>query len=191
VTVLGVAITTWIQLAGVAIAAVAALAAWAAVRNGTAQAREGREAAAEARLAQREARQPLLLLSPGFASPAPGAGGRTMTLAIYNAGDVAIDVGVLLVGDEARAQQVVGFMYPGETVHFGSDIPATGESRAMVFARSKDGDRWVWDHERVRKAISKETPRDDEWQAMTAAFYPGEDFGRLRPARLLREASLV
>lgn len=176
-----VAVTTWLQLAGVAIALLAALASWAAVR----QAREGTN---EIRQTEREARQPLLLLAPAFSEPA--AGPRTMLLSIYNAGDVAIDVGVILIGDDALARQVISFMRPGETVSFGSDVAATGDHRALAFAQSKDGDRWVWNHNRVRRRFPGDPSKLAEWTAILAVFYPGEDFCVFRPAHLLRGDNL-
>jgi len=92
----------------------------------------------------------------------------------------------MLIGEEELARQVVGVMRPGETVNFGSDVQATGEFRALVFARSKDGERWVRDHNRVQRAIPTSNPERRRVVGDPAAFYPGEDFSRFRPAQLLR-----
>lgn len=75
---LSIAITdsTW-QVIGTGIAAIAALASWAAVVIAL-------RAAGDAREAERNASRPLLLLAPAYATAGPLA--PTMTLSIHNAG---------------------------------------------------------------------------------------------------------
>lgn len=86
---------------------------------------------------EREARLPLLLLST--ASVGTEQRGTTLALAIYNAGDVAVDVAVIVVGEDSQAHGSVGVVRPGETVNFGSNITGTDRSRAVAFGRSRDG----------------------------------------------------
>lgn len=93
--ILAVILTTWIQLGGGAVALLAALAAWAGVK-------QARDAAREVRDSEREARLPLLLLST--ASVGTQQRGTTLALAIYNVGDVAVDVAVILLGEDAQAR---------------------------------------------------------------------------------------
>jgi hypothetical protein len=175
--VLAVASTTWIQLCGVTVALLAALAAWAGVR-------QARDAAREVRDSEREARLPLLLLSRASV----GSQGRpgTLALAVYNAGDVGADIEVILVGDGMYAYSPVGVMRPGETVNFGSNIPATEHSRAFAFGRSRDGAGWAWDHNRNRKKLSADQAIEPSREAIFATFHPSESLDALEPASLLR-----
>src|SRR4051812_19956069 len=161
--------TTWIQLGGVVVALLAALAAWAGVK-------QARDAAREVRDSEREARLPLLLLST--ASVGTQQRGTTLALAVYNVGDVAVDVAVILVGEDSQARGPVGVVRPGETVNFGSNIVGTDRVRAVAFGRSRDGARWVWDHNRNRKELAGDHRIDPTWEAIFAAFYPGESLDR-------------
>lgn len=110
------AFPTWLQVGSTVAAAGAALASWTAVV-------QARKAAQEAREAEAEALLPLLLVSLNF--NLPGAGNPTMGVALYNAsGGIAKNVAVLLVSEDAYAREVVGFLRPGETVTFGSELRA-------------------------------------------------------------------
>lgn len=175
--ILAVTSTTWVQLGGVAVALLATLAAWAGVK-------QARDAAREVRDSEREARLPLLLLSQ--ASVGSSHRPSTLALSIYNAGDVAVDVAVILVGEGAYARGPVGVVRPGETVNFGSDIAGTDRSRAVAFGRSRDGTRWVWDRDRNRRELAGDHAADPTWEAIFGTFYPGEDLGPLRLGSLLR-----
>lgn len=169
--------TTWIQLGGVAAALLAALAAWAGVK-------QARDAAREVRDSEREARLPLLLLST--ASVGTQQRGTTLALAIYNAGDVAVDVTVILVGEDSHAGGPVGVVRPGETVNFGSNIAGTDQARAVAFGRSRDGTGWAWNHDRNRRQLGGADRFAPTWEAIFGAFYPGESLERLRLGSLLR-----
>lgn len=172
-----VSTTTWIQLAGILIALAAALAAWAGVK-------QARDATREVRDSEQETRLPLLLLSR--ANVGTEARGATVAVSIYNAGDVAVDVDLVVVGEDAYAKGPVGVVRPGETIYYGTGIHATEHSRAVAFARSRDGGRWVWDHNRNRKRFAGVNEVNPSYAEVFAAFYPGEDLERLKPAALLR-----
>lgn len=175
--VLAVTATTLIQSASVLVALLSALASWMAVK-------QARDAAQEVRKSESEARLPLLLISRAFSEP--GVGPRTMALSIYNAGGIAQDVGVILVGEESRGVAPIDFIRPGETITFGSDVEATGNSRALAFARSADRRQLVWDHDHRRKELAPDDAPMPSWSSVFAAFYPGEDLEDLRPGKLLR-----
>jgi hypothetical protein len=125
-----------LQVIGTAIAAVAALASWAAVVVALRSSREAREA-------ERDASRPNLLLSPAYATSGPLA--PSMTLAVHNAGSgIAHNVGLILVTEEAFAYHGLGFVVPGETVYFGSEVTADEGHRAVAYGRSADGEGLAW-----------------------------------------------
>jgi hypothetical protein len=175
---LAVAFPTWLQVGSTVAAAAAAVASWVAVV-------QARKIAQEARDAEAEALLPLLLVSLNF--NLPGAGQPTMGVALYNAGGgVAKNVAVLLVAEDAYARHVVGFLRPGETVTFGSELPATDAARAVAYARSQDGRDLVWDHEGERRELKWPHSGWPAWEAIFGIFYPEEDLNDHRPTNLLR-----
>jgi hypothetical protein len=176
--ILAVAFPTWVQFGSTLAAAAAAIASWVAVVQARKIAEEAREAEAESLL-------PLVLLSLNF--NLPGVGQPTMGVELYNAGGgVAKNVAVLFVAEDAYARQVVGFLRPGESVTFGSELRATDQSRAVVYARSQDGRDLVWDHEGERRELEVVPPGFPSWEMSFAAFYPDEDLSGYRPTNLLR-----
>lgn len=177
--ILAVAFPTWLQVGSTAAAAGAAVASWAAVV-------QARKAAQEARKAEAEALLPLLLVSPNF--NLPGAGQPTMGVALFNAGGgVAKNVAVLLVAEDTYARQIVDFLRPGETVTFGSELPATDAARAVAYARSQDGRDLVWDHEGERRELERPPSGWPAWEATFEVFYPDEDLSDHRPTNLRRD----
>lgn len=176
--ILAVAFPTWLQVGSTGAAAAAAIASWVAVV-------QARKIAQEARAAEAEAMLPLLLVSLNF--NLPGVGQPTMGVALYNAGgSVAKNVAVLLVAEDAYARQIVGFLRPGETVTFGSELPATDAARAVAYARSQDGRDLVWDHEGERRELERPPSGWPAWEAVFEVFYPDEDLSGHRPTNLLR-----
>jgi hypothetical protein len=176
--ILTVAFPTWLQVGSTVAAAAAAGASWFAVV-------QARRAAQDTRLAEAETWLPLVLVSLNF--NLPGAGQPTMGIELYNAGGgVAKNVAVLLVSEDAYARQVIGFLRPGESVTFGSELPATDQARAVVYARSQDGRELVWDHEGQRRELEALPSGMPSWETSFAAFYPGEDLSGHRPTNLLR-----
>jgi len=176
--ILAVAFPTWLQVGSTTTAAAAAVASWVAVVQARKIAQEAREAEAEAML-------PLLLVSLNF--NLPGVGQPTMGVALYNAGgSVAKNVAVLLVAEDAYGRQIVGFLRPGETVTFGSELPATAAARAIAYARSQDGRDLVWDHEGERRELKRPPSGWPAWEETFAVFYPDEDLSDHRPTNLLR-----
>jgi hypothetical protein len=167
---------TW-QVIGVGIAAVAALASWAAVVFAARAAKEAREA-------ERDATRPRLLLSPAFATSGPIA--PTMTLSIHNAGGgIAQNVGLLLVTEAAFAYHGLGFVLPGETAYFGSDVPASKDHRAIAYGRSADGDGFAWNVLSERRSLASAPAVLPSYADMFAAFHPGEDLEEGRELRQL------
>lgn len=176
--ILAVAFPTWLQVGSTLAAAAAAIASWVAVV-------QARKIAQEAREAETEALLPLLLVSLNF--NLPGAGQPTMGVALYNAGgSVAKNVAVLLVAEDAYARQVVGFLRPGETVTFGSELPATDAARAVAYARSQDGRDLVWDHEGDRRELERPPSGWPAWDATFGVFYPDENLSTYRSTNLRR-----
>jgi len=176
--ILAVAFPTWLQVGSSVAAAAAAVASWVAVVQARKIAQEAREAEAEAML-------PLLLVSLNF--NLSGVGQPTMGVALYNAGgSVAKNVAVLLVAEDAYARQIVGFLRPGETVTFGSELPATDAARAVAYARSQNGRDLVWDHEGERRELEHLPSGWPAWDAIFKVFYPDEDLSGHRPTNLLR-----
>jgi len=177
--ILAAAFPTWLQVGSTAAAAAAAIASWVAVV-------QARKIAQEAREAETEALLPLLLVSLNF--NLPGVGQPTMGVALYNAGgSVAKNVAVLLVAEDAYARQVVGFLRPGETVTFGSELPATDAARAVAYTRSQDGRDLVWDHEGERRELGRPPSGWPAWKATFEVFYPDEDLSDHRPTNLRRD----
>jgi len=76
------------------------------------------------------------------------------------------------------ARQVVDFLRPGETVTFGSELPATHAARAVAYARSQDGRDLVWDHEGERRKLEHPPAGWPAWDAIFEVFCP-----RRRPER--------
>lgn len=175
---LAVAFPTWLQVGSTFAATAAAVASWVAVVQARKISQEAREAEAEALL-------PLLLVSLNF--NLPGAGQPTMGITLYNAGgSVAKNVAVLLIAEDAYARQIVSFLRPGETVTFGSELPATDAARAVAYARSQDGRDLAWDHEGERRELERPSSGWPAWEVIFDAFYPGEDLSGHRPTNLLR-----
>jgi hypothetical protein len=155
------------QVVGVAIAAIAALASWFSAIVATRAARDAREA-------ERDASRPRLLLAPAFATSGPLA--PTMTLAVHNGGSgIAQNVGVMLVTNESFAYHGLGFVQPGETVYFGSDMPASADFRAVAYGRSAAGEGFAWNALSERRPLSSAPAALPSYADMFAAFYPGED----------------
>jgi hypothetical protein len=100
--------------------------------------------------------------------------------------DVAVDVAVILLGEDAQARGPVGVVRPGETVNFGSNIAGTNRARAVAFGRSRDGVRWVWDHNRNRRELLGDHGTDPTWEEIFGAFYSGESLDRFGLGSLLR-----
>jgi hypothetical protein len=169
---------TW-QVVGVAIAAVAAVASWFSVVVASRAGKAAREA-------ERDASRPRLLLSPAYSTSGPLA--PTMTLAVHNGGGgIAQTIGLLLVTDESFAYYGLGFVRPGETIHFGSNMPASKVHRAVAYARSADGDGFAWDAFGARQQLAAAPADPPSYQEIFGAFYPGEDVGGGRDAcELLR-----
>src|ERR1700709_537808 len=178
---LAVTVTTWLQVAGTLIAAAAALASWAAVV-------QARKAAEDARQAEHDAALPLLLILTSIVKLA--AGHSSLTVAVYNAsGGIAQDVSILVVGENAYARGVEGFLRPGETISYSTDVEATTESRAGVYGRTADRREFVWNPNALRRELaSADSPRPS-WEMIFAAFYDDAgDLDSLRPTQLLRAA---
>jgi hypothetical protein len=164
---LPIAITdsTW-QVIGTGIAAIAALASWAAVIIAV-------RAAGDAREAERNANRPSLLLAPAYATAGPLA--PTMTLSVHNAGaGIAQNVGVLLVTGRAFAYHGLSFIAPGETVYFGSEVPAETNHRAVVYGRSADGEGLAWNIQGARRSLASAPADLPSYAESFAAFYPGD-----------------
>ena len=173
---LAVSTATW-QVIGVGIAAVAALASWAAVVVASRAAKDAREA-------ERDAGRPRLLLSPAFNTSGPIA--PTMTLSIHNAGGgIAQNVGLLLVTEDDFAYHGLGFVLPGETAYFGSDVPASGDHRAIAYGRGADGEGFVWNVLSERRPLASAPAPLPSFADMFAAFHPGEDVEEGRELRQL------
>ncbi len=166
------------QVIGVGIAAFAALASWAAVIVALRAAGDARDAEREsrevARESEREARRPRLLLSPAFNTSGPVA--PTMTLAVHNAGGgIAQNVGLILVTRDTVARYGLGFLLPGETIHFGSDVDADENHRAVAYGRSADGEGLGWNIVGERRILDSAPSDLPTFPEAFAAFYPGED----------------
>ena len=175
-TPLAVSTATW-QVIGVGIAAVAALASWAAVVVASRAAKDAREA-------ERDAARPRLLLSPAFNTSGPIA--PTMTLSIHNAGGgIAQNVGLLLVTEDDFARHGLGFVLPGETAYFGSDVPASEHHRAIAYGRGADGEGFVWNVLSERRPLASAPAPLPSFADMFAAFHPGEDVEEGRELRQL------
>ncbi len=173
-----VTITTWIQVLGTLIAAVAAVASWVAVV-------QARRTAEDTRRAEREAMLPLLLVSPTILTP--GAGTPTMGVAVHNAGGgIAQNVAVLLVTDNAYGRHVITFLGPGETVTFGSDLDAADGARAVAYARSSDSRDLVWNADNERRELPGGASPMPSWATIFTAFYDDPDLDSRRPGHLLR-----
>ncbi|MET0304868.1 MAG: hypothetical protein ABW196_01405 [Solirubrobacterales bacterium] len=165
------------QVIGVGIAAVAALASWAAVVVAARAAKDAREA-------ERDAARPRLLLSPAFATSGPIA--PTMTLSIHNAGGgIAQNVGLLLVTEDVFAYHGLGFVLPGETAYFGSDVPAAKEHRAVAYGRAADGEGFAWNVLSERRPLASAPASLPSYDDMFDAFYPSEDVEEGRELRQL------
>lgn len=174
VTPLAASTATW-QVIGITIAAIAALASWAAVIVASRAAKDAREA-------ERDAARPRLLLSPAFATSGPIA--PTMTLSIHNAGGgIAQNVGLLLVTEDAFAYHGLGFVLPGETAYFGSDVPAAKEHRAIAYGRAAEGEGFAWNVLSERRPLAPAPAPLLSYADMFAAFYPGEDVEQGRELR--------
>jgi hypothetical protein len=173
--VLALALSTWVQLIATAIAAAAAVASWATV--------------VQSRRLLRESRLPSLHIEVSRVSGA-GAVDGTMAVAILNAGDVlATRVGFIVATDNAFAQTSLpgGFLRPGDSAFFGSDLQISDNFQAVVYARSQDGDEYVWDHLGERRQLKPEGPLPT-FEEIPGSFYPGVDFSGRRQAQLLRSA---
>jgi hypothetical protein len=180
---LAVSTATW-QVIGVAIAAVAALASWAAVIVASRAAVDAREAERDVREAERDAARPRLLLSPAFNTSGPIA--PTMTLSIHNAGGgIAQNVGLVLVTEDTFARHGLGFVLPGETVYFGSDVPASEHYRAVAYGRGADGQGFAWNVLSERRPLASAPAPLPTFADMFAAFHPGEDIEEGRELRQL------
>ena len=175
-TPLAVSTATW-QVIGVGIAALAALASWAAVVVAS-------RAAKDARDAERDAARPRLLLSPAFNTSGPIA--PTITLSIHNAGGgIAQDVGLLLVTEDDFAYHSLSFVLPGETAYFGSDVPALENHRAIAYGRAADGEGFAWNVLSERRPLASAPAPLPSFADILAAFYPGEDVEEGRELRQL------
>lgn len=108
--------TTWLQVIGTLIAALAALASWAAV--------------VQSRRLIDDSRLPALHIEVSRLSGA-GAVDGTAAVAILNAGALATRVGFILVTPLGFAQASLpgGFLRPEESASFGTDMQIGEESR--------------------------------------------------------------
>jgi hypothetical protein len=178
--VFAVSTEVW-QVIGVGIAAVAALASWAAVVVAVRLAKEAREA-------QRDADRPRLLLAPAFTTSGPLA--PTITLSIHNGGGgIAQNVGLLVVTDDAFAYHGIDFIRPGETIYFGSDLPAALDPRAVAYSRSVEGEGFAWNAYGERRTLAAAPAALPSFAEIFAAFYPGEEVEASREVRQLLRGS--
>jgi hypothetical protein len=109
-----------------------------------------------------------------------------MTLSIHNAGGgIAQNVALLLVTEDDFAYHGLGFVLPGETAYFDSDVPASGDHRAIAYGRDAEGEGFVWNVLSERWPLASAPAPLPSFTDMFAAFYPGEDIEEGRELRQL------
>lgn len=173
--VLALALSTWIQLVATLIAAAAAVASWASV--------------VQSRRLLRESRLPALHIEVSRVVGA-GAVDGTMAVTILNAGaGLATRVGFIVVAPAQFAQTSLpgGFLPPGESASFGSNMRIDDEFQATVYARSQDGVQYVWNHHGERRRLKPKGPLPT-FEEILGCFYPDTDFSGRRQASVLRSA---
>ncbi len=127
-----------------------------------------------------EARQPDLHAESTFID---GWGGRkTLGISINNAGGgLAKKVGFVLMVDEEYAfgWPADGFLRPGESLSFGTELRATDEGRGVVYCRGQDERDYFWnlDGEPRSRERGEKFPGAEE---IIRTFYPDTDFASLR-----------
>jgi hypothetical protein len=168
-----VTLTTWLQVAGTFIAATAALASWAAVV-------QSRRLIRDSRLASLHIEVSRVVGS--------GAVNGTAAITILNAGNaLATRVGFVVASGEAVAQASLpgGFLRPGDSASFGTDMRLSDDFQAVVYTRSPDGDEYVWDHHGERRQL-KPKSRLPTFEEILGRFYPEIDISGRRRASVLR-----
>ena len=175
---LAATVPTWIQVGGIALAAITAIATVAIVW--------------QSRRNAKKAREPDLVPEPNFVD-AEGDG-KAMGIAIVNAGrGVAAKVRFILAVDDTYGfgWPDDGLLRPNETLRFGSTMRATEDARAVVICRGQDQREYAWNldgkRRRLRRRwVRRNKPRSDG--EIFRAFYRDTDFdsGRLRQVGMYR-----
>jgi len=169
-------LSTWQEIALVAgpvIAAIAAIASWASVW--------------QARKLGRESTAPLLMIQK-IINPSD----RTIGAIVTNAGGgAARGAGVYLAHPPYGVEGALGhgFLYPGETRHVWTTIPATDvETDVMVLCRDRDGFPHYWnanEEHRVFKTRLRRGPRyRKDSPAVFREFHPAVNLTTLVEAQM-------
>jgi len=119
-------------------------------------------------------------------------GPMTIAMTIINAGGgLAKGVSVVLVaGDHyARVPAAAGLLRPGESVNFGSDLPAAENPRAVVYCRGQDGEKCCWNLDGERHGLGRDSTLPT-YEEIFASFYPGTNFSAMNLGHLLRGGPL-
>jgi hypothetical protein len=168
-------LSTWqevVIVAGPAIAAVSALASWAAVWQAGSLARQGSE--------------PLLMVQKIIDKES-----NTLGAVITNAGGgPARGATVLLSHPPFRAEGHLGhgFIYPGEGRHVWTNIPATdAETDVMAFCRDRQSYSHFWtadeNHRVLKTRFGRRPSHGHDLTTVFRDFYPKVDYKGLSPAQ--------